>query len=116
MIQEARAYRKEGFLAHHDSDRQIKQLEAEVDALEEEITRLKRKQGGRIAVDDPEFLEKFLDDSYKSLEELLQDIVESGALDDLVRKRVGKQLYYLAAQNTVEYEPGWGWKLSTTEE
>ena len=50
LIQEARAYREAGFLAHHDSD-----------------------------------------------------------------ERIEDRLYFLASQGTVEYEPGWGWKLSDTE-
>jgi hypothetical protein len=46
------------------------------------------------------------------LDDLLREIVESGVLDDLIRKRVEDKLYFLASQNRVEYKKGWGWKIS----
>ncbi|NUC74726.1 hypothetical protein HTZ84_20915 [Haloterrigena sp. SYSU A558-1] len=115
LIQEARAYRKHGVFADHSSEDRIEQLEAEVDRLEQQVDRERQKQGGREHVDDPEFVERYLEETYTPLDELLQRIMESGALDGLVRKRVEDQLYILAAQDRVEYEPGWGWKLTDAD-
>lgn len=115
LIMEARSYRKEGFLAHHDSADRIEELEAQVAALEEQLERERAKTSGRTDIDDPAFLQQFLTQQYQSLPELLQQIVESGALDDLIRKRIEDQLYHLAAQGTVAYEPGFGWKLTDSE-
>lgn len=56
-----------------------------------------RKSSGRTEIDDVDFLTKFLTDQYKGLAELLQEIVESGVLNDLVRKRVEDKLYFLAS-------------------
>lgn len=111
LIQEARAYRQHGLFADQGSKQRIEELETQVEALEQQVERERRKQSGRITVDDPLFLEQFLTETYTPLPELLQMIVESGTLDDLLRKRIEDQLYVLAAQNQVEYEPGWGWRL-----
>lgn len=112
LIQEARSYREQGFLAHHDSEQRIKELEAQVDALEQQLNHEQQKRGGRLEVDDATFLTRFLDDQYQPLPVILQRVVESGALDDLIRKRVEDQLYFLASQDRVEYEPGHGWKYT----
>jgi len=112
LIMEARSYRGQGFLAHHDSADRIEELEAQVAALEEQLERERQKQSGRREIDDPAFIQQFLTGQYQSLPELLQQIVESGALDDLLRKRVEDQLYHLAAQDAVDYEPGFGWRLT----
>lgn len=112
LIQEARAYRQHGLFADQDSEQRIDELETQVEALEQQVERERRKQSGRIIVDDPLFLERFLAETYTPLSELLRSIVESGALNDLLRKRVEDQLYVLAAQDRVEYEPGGGWRLT----
>ena len=46
------------------------------------------------------------------LPELLQEIVESGALDELIRERIEHELYVLAGQDKIGYEPDSGWKLA----
>lgn len=115
LIHEARAYRKHGVVADQPSEDRIDQLEAQLTALENQLRRERQKQGARGAVDDPEFLVRFLEETYTPLAEILRKIIESGALDGFVRKRVEDQLYILAAQGTVAYEPGWGWKLVEPE-
>lgn len=112
LILEARSYRQQGFLAHHDSQDRIEELEARIHELEQALDRERAKGSGRTEIDDPAFLTQFLDDQYQTLPDLLQRIVESGALDDLFRKRVEDQLYFLASHDRVTYEPGHGWKLT----
>ena len=116
LIQEARAYRIHGVFADRSSEHRIEELESKVAALESQIDRERQKQGGRVTVDDPRFLEEYLEETYTPLSELLQRIVESGALNDLLRERIEKQLYVLAEQGKVAYEPGWGWKLVLSTE
>lgn len=116
LILEARSVRQSGFLGAHASKDRLEELQAKVDSLEHQLEQERQKRGGRIEVDDPTFLHQFLSDEYQELPELMQAVVESGALDDLIRKRVEDQLYFLASQGSVEYEPGWGWKRSETED
>lgn len=112
LIKEARAYRNQGFLARKENKERIKELEAKVEHLKAQLEQENRKSSGRVEIDDPEFLYRFLDTQPKTLEEILKAIVESGALNDLIRKPVEDQLYFLASQNQVEYRQGWGWKLT----
>lgn len=112
LIQEARAYREQGFLAHHQTEEQIEQLQQRIETLEHQLEKKEKQDSGSIRVDDPEFLYRFLDRRYKTLEQILREITESGALDDLIRQPVEDRLYFLASQDRVEYERGNGWKLT----
>jgi hypothetical protein len=112
LIQEARAYREQGFLAHHESEEKIEKLKQEIEHLKNQLENQEQQSSGRTEIDDVDFLEKFLGDTYKPLDQILREIVESGALDDLIRKRVEDQLYFLAQQDQVEFERGHGWKIS----
>ena len=112
LIQEARAYRQEGFLSRERSEERIEKLEAEIAALENRVEREEKKQAGEALVDDPAFVKRFLTTNYRRLPDILQDIVESGALDGIIRKKVEDQLYYLAQRDEITYERGWGWKLT----
>lgn len=111
LIQEARGYRQHGVFDATDADDRIDQLEAQVALLEQELERERQKHSGREHVDDPEFLEE----TYTPFEELLQRIVESGALTGLIKNRVEDQLYILAAQDRVEYQSGFWWRLTAPE-
>ncbi|SDQ40886.1 hypothetical protein [Natronobacterium texcoconense] len=111
LIQEARAYREEGFLSHHQSEEQIEELEQRIETLEKQLDRKEKRDSGNVQIDDPEFLYRFLDYRYKTLDKIMREIVESGALDDMIRKPVEDQLYFLASQEEVEYNRGHGWKL-----
>lgn len=111
LIQEARAYRRNDVRGTRASEQRIQQLQSEVERLEEELEHERRKTSGRPSVDDVDFLERFLTENYQPLSEILQAIVESGALNDLIRKRVEDKLYFLAQQDRVEFQRGWGWRL-----
>lgn len=114
LILEGQSYRREGFLSREDSEERIDELEQEVAALEEQLERERTKNWGRTEVDDEQFVTTYLSDEYRTLGEISRRIVESGALDDLVRKRVENKLYFLAARDRVDFEPGHGWKLTET--
>jgi hypothetical protein len=116
LIQEARAYRADGFLAHQESEQQIEKLEETVEKLEQQLEKKEQRDSGHIQIDDPEFLYRFIDTQHRTLEEILKSIVESGALNDLIRKPVEDQLYFLASQDRVEYKQGHGWKLKGGDE
>lgn len=90
----------------------MRELEAQVEQLEERLERERQNDTTRRRIDDIDFLEQFLTTDYKRLPELLQEIVETGELDELIRKPIEDELYYLAAQNRVEYERGHGWRLT----
>lgn len=116
LIQEARAYREEGFLSHHESEEKIEELQQRIKQLETQLEEKEKEESGQVSIDDPAFIQRFLGDEHRPLKAILQDIIESGALDDLLRKPIENQLYFLAQQGEVEYERGHGWKRSGGED
>jgi len=114
LIQEARAYRQEGYLSHHDAEERISELQSEIDHLDAKLQRAQQQESGSIDITDQRFLERFLTDQYQPLGDILQRIIESGALEDLVRRRIEHELYALAQEDVVEYKTGHGWKLTDT--
>ena len=82
LIQEARAYRKHGVFADHSSEERIEELETQVELMKQKLERQQGEPRIRREIDDPEYLELFLDETYKTLSELLQEIIESCAMDD----------------------------------
>jgi len=112
LIEEARAYRNNEIRGPGHAEQRIQELQSDIDRIQAELEQERKKGGGRTEIDDIDFLERFLESNYKPLEQILQEIVESGVLNDLIRRRVEDQLYYMASQDRVEFERGWGWKLS----
>ena len=112
LILEARAYRSEGLLSYEGDQNRIQELEEEVERLEQQLEEKQSESSGAISLDPATLKQEVLSENYQSLEDILREIVESGALDEMLRQPVENQLYYLAAQDKVEYERGWGWKLT----
>ena len=110
LVQEARPYREEGFLSHHQSRKRIAELQEEVDELRDKLEK-EEQTNATGEIDEVDFLERFLTHKYQPLNSILEDIAESGVLDDVIRKPVEDQLFYLAQQDRVEYKRGHGWKL-----
>ena len=112
LILEARAYRSEGLLKDEGDQRRIQELEEKVERLERQVDEKQSESTGAISLDPATLKQDVLTDNYQSLEDILRKIVESGILDELLRQPVENQLYYLAAQDEIQYERGWGWKLA----
>jgi len=112
LVQEARAYRQQGYLAHHRSEEKIAELKAQIKELETQLEREQNRESNTAELTDIDFLEKVLSAEYQTLPEILKRIIESGELDNQIRKPVEDELYYLASQNRVEYERGHGWRLT----
>lgn len=111
-VEEARLFEEMDIGGPRHVHMTIEELQQENERLREELDQARKQSGARPEIDDADFLERFLTDQYRPLHEILQDIVESGVLNDLIRKRVESQLYYMAGNNRVEYERGFGWKLA----
>lgn len=112
LVREARAYRQQGYLAYHQSEAQIDELKSQIEELETQLERERKKESTTTKIDDIDLLEQFLSTEYQTLPEILQDTVESGSLDNLIRKPVEDELYFFASQDRVEYERGHGWRLT----
>ena len=110
LIAEARAYRSDDTIRPRQAEQKIRSLRSKVQQLEDQLENEQRAGAGSMTFDDPRFVERFLTTSYQPLDEILQTIMESGAVENLIRKPVEDQLYFLAAQDDVEFKRGWGWK------
>ncbi|MFA9417954.1 hypothetical protein [Natrinema sp. HArc-T2] len=94
MIQEARAFHQEGFLAYDKNESEVEELQLQIEQLEEFVT-------------------AFLTDRYQPFERLLNEITSSGVLVGVVKDAVEEQLFDLADQGKVEYKQGYGSRLAS---
>ena len=111
LINEARSYRQYGLVETGDDQRRVQELQERVEQLQRRLEEKDSESTEAVSFDPETLKQEVLTDQYQSLEEILQVIVESGILNDILLGPVENQLYFLAAQDEVEYERGWGWKL-----
>lgn len=114
LIQEGRAYRKHGAMRSGGEQKRIHELKEKVAELEQRLEEKKSESSAAISF-EPDTLRSVLSDQYQELDEILRRIVESGVMDEALRQPVENQLYFLAAQDEVKYERGWGWKLADSD-
>jgi len=112
LIQEARAYRRHDIGGPHRAQQRINELEQRIATLQEQNHDDTQQASSQQLFNDPEQVKQYLTDQYQPLPAILQQILESGIVTDLVRQPVENHLYYLAAHNDVVYERGHGWKLA----
>ena len=118
LVQEARVYRSEGMpgsegvLRDENDEQSITELQQEIEQLNQRLDEQESESSEGINFDPATLKQQVLTENYQSLEEILRKIVEGGVLDNLLRQPVENQLYFLAAQDEVKYERGWGWKLA----
>ena len=116
LIQEARAIRDEGFLAPQGSDQEVQRLKRKIEELEDRLVQAKQQSRDSVTIDDAAFLKQFLTEEYQTFDEVLQKVVESDTVDELLREPVEDELYFLAARDEVKVEHGHGWRLAGGEE
>ena len=116
LIQEARAIRDEGFLAPQGSDQEVQQLKTKIEELEDRLAQARRQNRDSVTIDDAAFLKQFLTEEYQTFDGVLQKVVESDTLDELLREPIEDELYFLAAREEIEFKHGHGWRLAGGEE
>jgi hypothetical protein len=116
LINEARSYRQYGLVSTDGSQKRVQELQEEIAQLQRQLEEKESESTEAVSFDPETLKQEVLTDQYQSLEEILKEIVESGFLNDVLLGPVENKLYFLAAQDEVEYERGWGWKLAEDEE
>lgn len=113
LIEEARSLREHGLIGTGEtSQKRVQELEEKAARLEKRLEQKESESTDAVTFDPETLKEEVLTGQYQSLEDILRSIIESGVLDDALRQPVENQLYFLAANDEVEYERGFGWKLS----
>lgn len=112
LIHEARSYREHGLLRAEGDQRRLQELQEEKEQLEARVEEKRAESSEAVSFEPSTLKNEVLTENYQSLEDILRNIVESQILDEALRQPVENQLYFLAARDEVEYERGWGWKLS----
>jgi len=112
LIQEARAFRQEGFLAYEKNDSEVEELQLQIEQLENDLEHERQKNPGEIPIEHEEFVTAFLTDRYQPINRLLNEVTSSGVLTGIVKDSVEEQLFELAKEDKVEYKPGYGWRLT----
>lgn len=110
LINEAESYREYGMQVPSQDLGRAEELKEEIQRLEKKLERKESENSEAVSL-DPETLKDALSDNYQELGEILHALVESGLMDDVLRKPVENQLYFMAAEDEVKFERGWGWKL-----
>jgi hypothetical protein len=112
LIHEARSYRRHGLVQTDGSQKRVQELQDEVEELQRRLEQKESESTEAVSFDPETLKQEVLSSQYQSLDEILQTVVESGVLNDVLLGPVENQLYFLAAQDEVEYERGFGWKLT----
>lgn len=112
LIQEARAIRDEGFLAPQGSDQEVQRLKKKIEELEDRLAQARQQNRESVTIDDAAFLKQFLTEEYQAFDKVLQKVIESDTVDELLRGPVEGELYFLAARDEVTFEHGHGWRLA----
>ena len=112
LIQEARAFRQEGFLAYDKNESEVEELQLQIEQLETDLEHERQRDPGEIPIEHEEFVTAHLTDRYQPFNRLLNEVTSSGVLTGIVKDSVEDQLFDLAKENKVEYKPGYGWRLA----
>ena len=88
LIQEARAIREEGFLAPQGSDQEVQRLKQKIEELEDRLAQTKQQKRDFVTIEDAAFLKQFLTEEYQTFDEVLQKVVESDTVDELLQEPI----------------------------
>lgn len=112
LIQESRALRKQGRLKLGDR-RRVEELQQKVDELQTKLENRKQTRpdpGSGSNLIQTRFLEELVTEDYKSLDQILKELVGSEEFQQRLRNELKSELYRLANNSRVDYRRGSGWK------
>ncbi|WP_458191087.1 hypothetical protein [Haladaptatus sp. NG-WS-4] len=116
LIQEARAYRADGLHGPQHIENRIEELHAECDRLRAQLANERQAGAATASVDDPQFVKRFVTDTHSDSSEIVERMVASGAVNEVLWKPVEEQLYFLVAQGELVYDRRFGFKVADGEQ
>lgn len=113
-VEEARAREQ---VDSSTTNQEVEQLQQRIAELEDQLEEARTKQTpsatATVSILDDGTVKQALSYQCKSLEVVLQELIEGAAVDQLIREPVETRLYELAAEQEVEFQRGAGWRLKT---
>lgn len=98
------------------SGEDVQQLQERIAELENRLEEARAKQApaksATVPILEDGTVKQNLSYQCKTLEEILRDLIEGQAVDQLIREPVETRLYELAAEQEVEFQRGAGWRLT----
>jgi hypothetical protein len=113
-VEQCRAHDQTNTQGGENSEK-VRELKQRINELENQLEDARRKtpdRGGAVSILEDGQVKQVLSHRTKTLEELLRELIEDTAVDELVRKPVETRLYELAANGEVEFQRGAGWRLT----
>ncbi|MFU1780184.1 hypothetical protein ACM16X_02255 [Haloarcula japonica] len=110
LIEEARAYRKDGFLGWEHAQERIEELKSEIEQLEDELD--EEKEANKSPLNNSGTVKRHLSENYKRLNEIVEQFLQEENLELVLRPAIEDTLYTLAGEDEVEYQRGHGWRLT----
>ncbi|MCJ0619722.1 hypothetical protein JZX76_09425 [Haloarcula hispanica] len=110
LIEEARAYRKEGYLGWEHAQERIEELETEVEQLESELD--KEKEANKSPLSNSAAVKRHLSENYRPLSDIVEEFLQEEDLEQVLRPAIEGTLHTLAGQDEVKYQRGHGWQLT----
>jgi len=97
---------------------EVEKLQQRIAELEDQLDEARARQpeaSATVSILEDGAVKQNLSHRCKTLEELLRELVEDVAVDQLIREPVETRLYELAAEKEVEFQRGAGWRLTGGE-
>jgi hypothetical protein len=113
-VEQSRAHDHTGRNDTETDSETVEELRQRIDELETQLEQARSQQpdaGGAVSILEDGQVKQVLSYRTKTLEELLRELIENTAVDQLIRKPVETRLYELAADGQVEFQRGNGWRL-----
>jgi len=111
-VEQARAQQQ---VPQTSNTEEVEKLQQRIAELEDQLDEARAHQpeaSATVSILDDGAVKQNLSHRCKPLEELLRELVEDVAVDQLIREPVETRLYELAAEKEVEFQRGAGWRLA----
>lgn len=115
LIQEARAKRQGRLSASDTHEKRVEELTRTIERLEDEIEATHESSSSPQSHDALD-LKPHLTNRCQPMDNIVDTVLDSNELPDVVTRLVEDQLYQLAEQDEAEYKHGFGWRLTDDEE
>jgi hypothetical protein len=110
LVMEARRAREEGLYGSQSTGGDEEQLRERIKELHDEISRLKNGSPEDSGLVTPDLVMGELGERYRTLDDLIDGLLQADVIKDQIRREVEEILYDLIDADRAEYQIGHGWR------